>query len=392
LETKTKTMYHIIGAIVVALSIVAAFLTIDEKYFNKNPTGYQLQFAMMAFLLFGLPLILTSGNTMGIKVIKLVSIPALLTFATIQVPSFRRFYSNLLGIDIDENEMSVQDFFRTRFGFVMSISLFLIYFCLNQMIVLPILSSSTLVPDIAQGQILPVDKGDVPRVMFLIVAYIILPLFLSDKLTDFIAKLAANSNAKNIDAYKSAMRIVATLFGFTLSFIATQVITPVEIGGAFAAAALLFMSGAVFELFRILEIKLPKNALNQVFTHDEVALLFATMFGVLILMASFVMPLLPPLASIRQQFIGTNTVQISELGKLLILFWMVPSLTGSAYEQSLIKSSKSASKVRKTNGYALGYIVGYLLTLSGYLFTGKLLQKAISRVTTSASYIPYSMC
>lgn len=369
-------MYHLIFGVLLTIAIILSFVFGDEKFFNNNAVGYKLQMVMISTLLFGMPLLFTQGSTLGLKIIKVISVPSMLTFLSIQVPQIRKFFSDILGIDIDQNEMSVRDFFRTRFGVIMSLSLFLMYFILNQMVFLPLFSSQGMMPDIKEGQILPIARKDVPRVLFLIMSSIILPLWSSNKLSDWIASLAKNSNAKYVESYRSAMRILATLFGYLLSFTVTQSITPVELGSALVTALTLFFTGSLFQMFRVMKIDLPPKVTSEIFTHDEAALLFATVYGSLLLLAAFVVPKLPVFDSIRKSFTGNDFFQLVDLVKSVVLFWMVPSLTGSAFERSLKKTTASAAKVQSTNGYALGYIVGYLLTLAGHVFTNKSLGVA----------------
>jgi hypothetical protein len=363
-------MYQIIFAVALVVGILLSFFFVDEKFFNANKTGYKMQFVMVSFLLFIAPLLAIPTPVLSIKLIKLISIPGLLTFLSIQVPKFRQVISQAVGIDIDENEMSVQDFLKTRFGFVASMSLYIIYFCINQMVILPWLSTSpsTTMPDIANGQFLPVFKKDVLKVIYNITLFTIVPLFISDKFTDLIAKLANNSNKKDILDYKAAMRVVASFMGFLLAYTLTGSITPVEIGGALAAALALFFTGTLSTIFDVMQIRLPPSAISQVFTHDEVFLLFSSMYVCLLILATYLNPLIPGISHIRQQFAGSAIGKISDLGKLIVLFWMVPSLTGSTYSASIAKTTKNKQAIDKLNGYALGYIMGFLLSLSGYLY------------------------
>lgn len=359
-------MYHLLFGLLLLAGIVLSFIYTDERFFNEDPLGYKLQFGMMGVLLLLMPIIYL--RTASVRAIKVISIPAILTFLTVQVPEIRSFFDNVIGVKLNTSDLSVQDFFKTKFGFFVSLSIFLLYFCLNQIIVLPLTSLSKTVPDIINGQFLPVGKIDVPRVIFMLVTFIATPLFISGKLSSLVARLASNSSPDSVSNYKSAVRVLSTLLGFLISYNVVHSITPIEIVGSLVTVVVLFSSGLLKKVFSVLKIDIPYQSAKQVFTNDETLLLFATVYGVLLLLSSTVFPLVPGLSFVRSIFLGSSVHQLLTFAIQLVLFWMVPSLTGKSFQASLAKSVGDASKVETLNGYALGYIVGYVLALSGYIF------------------------
>jgi hypothetical protein len=361
-------MYHLIAMALLAVGAVLALAMIPEKFYNKTTAGFIIQTVLLVYITILMPL--GFAQSFALRIIASISIPIILTHLTIRLPFVRKQFSNLFGVEIDPDKMSSHDFFSSKFGVTMILTLLLIYFLLTQIVILGLFNfNSNPLPNFRVGQILPIRIYDLPNVCFLMLAFTVFPLVLSNALTKVTTKMAKNSGDAN--AYRDAMRPLGTLLGFLIAKYALtlQLVTPIEIVTTLIIVITLFATKAVDAFLKFNRLKLPSSTLRELFSHDETSFLFFIIYLIFLCMVLLITHLVPGLDYLRNPFKQSKLTSVPELFIHFFLFWITPSFTGLAIEKSLETTAEKGKKedVDKTNGYALGYIIGYMLILSGFL-------------------------
>ena len=354
-------MYQIV-ILVIMLIIIALFFL-----FPNLPQ--RVQTGMLSTLLF-IPILCFPP---GIMFMALISFPGLITHLMVSSPLGQKILNNVFGIELSPEETSIRAYFFTRIGFTIGSAMYLLVLLTFQITVLSLLNFNTLTPNIKFGQLLPISIYDLPKVLYLIAAYVALPLFISEKLSTFENKFSdPNTPQSARESYIDAMQTLGTLIGFLLSKVATSIITPLELLIPLVIVLPLFATNGMQKLFNLIGVPLPADVfkISEIFRNGETFFIFMNMYIIFTAIMIIIGPCIPLYSYIYHAFHDEKITKIFIFIIQLLMFWLVPTLLGRSFERSLKRTAgvKNAEKIEKTNGYAMGYVIGVMLMVSVYLY------------------------
>lgn len=296
-----------------------------------------------------------------------VILPGTMTALSVEVKPIRNFVNKVLGIKLGTT------FFKNASDRAATLQLFLLWFLLIQLIAMPIFAPVGNTPNLRIGKLTCIGLKDIPRIIFLVCMYAVLPL-LSVNFFMFLSRsIGGEKTAAN------EIEMIGFLVGYLLSVFLIQIITPIEILGALIMASFSLISPKVRKsLFG------KDNATLRVFVFSVV---FIICLLVLIIIDHHSQWYHLHIHGYAETIFG-HSGQGTFVDMLfnLVFFFLLPLGIAKSYT----KNRKTSQDSSITIGMFTGVIVGIVIqtALPEKLRPTNLLYMAENRINTMISKIP----
>ena len=276
-----------------------------------------------------------------------VFVPVALTVTTIEVKGFRKFINDSFDIEVGTT------FIKNTNDQIVTFQLFLLYFLLIQLLVMPFFSPVGNMPNPRIGKLTCISVKDLPSIVYILCMYAIVPLMIINCFL-FLSKPIGGDNVNA----KGSMEMIGFLVGYFLVVVLIRLITPIDI-----VIAILLASFSLIPKFR-----------ESLFGTDTPVLrvfLFTAVFTMALL---FLMTLNDAWPFYHNQihmygekiFGSAGQSNVMDMMINFLCFCLLPIGIAKSYTSAKKKSSKNVSK---DSSVAFGIFTGVLV--------GMVVQKAL---------------
>lgn len=320
----------------------------------------------------------------------LAVVPIVMTILTIQVKAIRDWFNQTFELGLDPEKEGFKAFFTSSNARVVIGLLILMWFLFSQLVLMPIVYPLGK-PNPRLGKLTGISGMDIPRILFILVLYILFPMMI----VSLVTKL--HDQANPTDKGNVAVKGLGFILGFLIVLFLIKSITPVEIIIALVLVIVLIRTNALQRMMKVFSINFPthdgKLTFKEYMNDKKVMFFFWMSYLIVLSMLIIVGKFLPGYNILHEQ--GEKLFGVSGIGGLtqmginLVSYVILPLAIAHSLASRATPETKEA---QYTFGIIIGVFTGMLiqLFLPANLRPGTLIQKAgdaIDNATSSFSYI-----
>lgn len=320
----------------------------------------------------------------------LVVVPIVMTVLTIQIKAIREWFNQTFDLGLDPEKEGFKAFFTSSNARVIVGLLILMWFLFSQLVLMPIILPMGK-PNPRFGKLTGIGGMDIPRILFILVLYILFPMMI----VSLITKLHDQVNPT--DKGNVAVKGLGFILGFLIVLFLIKSVTPLEIITALVLVIVLIRTNALQRMMKVFSIDFPthdgKLTFKEYMNDKKVMFFFWMTYMIVLTMLVIVGKFIPGYNILHEQgekMFGVSGVSgLTQMGINLTSYVILPLAVAHSLAS---RASDETKESQYTFGIIIGVFTGMLIQfiLPAKFRPGALIQKAgdaIDNATSSFSYI-----
>jgi hypothetical protein len=287
-------------------------------------------------------------------------IPIVMTILTIQIKVIRDWFNQMFDLGLDPEKEGFKAFFTNANSRVIVGLLLLMWFLFTQLVLMPIVFPLAK-PNPRIGKLTPIGGMDIPRILFVLVLYILFPMMVVSLITKLHDEINPNDKAN------LSVKGLGFILGFLVILFLIGSITPVEIITALVLVIILIRTNALQRMMKFFSIDFPVHEGTITFKqymNDKKVMFFFWMSYLIVLsmllVAGRFIPGYDLLHTQGEKLFGVGGIGgLTQMGINLLTYVVLPLAIANSLASRASEETKEAQ-------YTFGLVIG--------VFTGMAIQ------------------